>query len=151
MATPRANGSRRRGKRADGSARVRAHQERLPDLLKPCFGLAVATQREASQAEVGSRYHLEATIAKRPGAGSSVEAKHAGFRGLASEPEVSGQVGRDPPELTGIVERSSQAFGFAEIRQHSGDFAERPERISQVESKLDRLPRGVGSVWKTPE
>ena len=49
------------------------------------------------------------------------------------------QVDGDPPEPPLIVERAGQALGLPEVPEQALDFAEREERRSQVEAKIDGL------------
>ena len=51
---------------------------------------------------------------------------------------MAAHVGRHPSESSRIVKRSGQRFGFPEIPQDSRELAQREERLTEVETKVDR-------------
>src|SRR5437773_5676861 len=51
---------------------------------------------------------------------------------------MAAHVGGHPSESSRIVETSGEPFGFPEIREDSRELAEREERLTKLETNIDR-------------
>src|SRR5712691_2064243 len=91
--------------------------KQLQNSPEKILGPSIVPRREAGQAEVEVRSHLERNIPKRLGKSLGVLAEPKTFRWVTSHIEVVAHIDGHLAESSLIVESPGRAFGFAETAE----------------------------------
>src|SRR3989449_8332843 len=138
--------ARQLGMRPDGGRRQEAESltgpvvvERLHQFAGEMFGPAIVGREVGGGGKVELSCDLEWNIAETLGDGLDRLRRRAHRCDVTARVHVmAAHVGRHPSESSRIVKRSGQRFGFPEIPQDSRELAQREERLTKVETKVDR-------------
>ena len=117
-------------------------------LLEVLHRPTIVPQAAVDMPQVVLRRDREANIPQVCGNRQGALAGREGAVRVACLPKMGEQIGRDPPQPVLIAQGFGEGFGFLQVDEDPLEFAQRIERIAQVEAEINGLRLGVRTLWE---